>query len=67
MGELKSKIVPLKKQVFLQFSKNKKSSKIEKFDFHKIEYEINAKFKQQCLEKSLNPNADEYILLATAL
>ena len=64
VGELKSKIVPLKKQVFLQFSTNKKSSKIEKFNFHKIEYEINAKFKQQCLEKSLNPNADDWKIIS---
>jgi len=64
VGELKSKIVPLKKQVFLQFSINKKSSKIEKFNFHKIEYEINAKFKQQCLKKSLNPNADDWKIIS---
>ena len=64
VGELKSKIVPLKKQVFLQFSTNKKSFKIEKFNFHKIEYEINATFKQQCLKRSLNPNADDWKIIS---
>ena len=26
--------------------------------------EINAKFKQQCLEKSLNPNADDWKIIS---
>ena len=64
VGELKSKIDPLKKQTFLQFSTNKKSSKIEKFNFHKIEYEINAKLKQQCLKKSLSPNVSDWKIVS---
>ena len=47
----------------LQFSTNKKSSKIVKFNFHKIECEINAKVKQKFLEESLNPNADDWKII----
>ena len=64
VGQLKSKVVPLKKQVLLQFSTNKKSSKIEKFNFHQIEHAINAKFKQQCLKKSLSPNVSDWKIVS---
>ena len=64
VGELKNNIKLLKKQVFLQFSTNKKSSKIEKFNFHNNEYEINDKVKQKYLEESLNPNPDDWKIIS---
>ena len=64
VGELTNNVDLLKKQVFLQFSTNKKSSKIVKFNFHKIECEINAKVKQKFLEESLNPNADDWKIIS---
>ena len=64
VGELTNSIDLLKKQAFLQFSTNKTSSKIVKFNFHKIECEINAKVKQKFLEESLNPNADDWKIIS---
>ena len=64
VGELTNSIDLLKKQAFLQFSTNKTSSKIVKFNFHKIECEINAKVKQKFLEESLNPNVDDWKIIS---
>ena len=64
VGELKNNIILLKKQVYLQFSTNRKSTKIEKLNFHKIKFEINAKVKQQYLEESLNPNVDDWKIIS---
>ena len=64
VGELTNSIDLLKNQVLLQFSTNKKSSKIVKFNFNKIECEINAKVKQKFLEESLNPNADDWKIIS---
>ena len=64
VGELKNNIVLLKKQVFLQFSTNRKSTKIANLNFHKIKSEINDKVKQQYLCESLNPNLNDWNIIS---
>ena len=64
VGELQINNTLLKKQVYLQFSTNKKSPKIEKFNFNKIEHVIDAKVKQKYLEEALNPNADDWKIIS---
>ena len=64
IGELKNNIEIFNKQILLQFSTNKKSTKIKKLSFFKVKHKINKIIEQKNLNESLNPKTKDWKIIS---